>query len=515
MRLHRRQFVIGPDPVLVDDGWTSTPVGNGLLLSHDRALPVETARDRQGGAWHLLGIAVQSDPDRASPLTEIASAPPHEIEGLSSAWSGRWALLGRETLRTDACGLLGCFYGRRTSDGRLLASSSPALMRDWVREGAASPPVRHERGMDWYPPPASRFPGITRLLPSQTLALAGGEPLARYRPLQEPPLPAPYDATLARLERSFRTALRNLADRGSLWLALTAGYDSRVLLAALWREQLDFTAFTLYHPAMSRADRVIPRLLAKDAGIPHMYIPQFRFDEQRLQAFDAHVAAHTNDRDREFFAWNQWEQLPARALVLRANVFALGATYYHRKLPARPSSIAAAVEQAFGFAQHHRGSPAHWSGTREWARWIEAHPEPLIDWRDRFYWEQRGAGWTGALEQGLDLVGIESVNPVSCGSIVTAMLSIDPTKRYRKVWEADLAYRMAPFTSDHPYAVGGPLATRLRRNASDWARHPRRRRFPIGRLRSLVMRAAGAGTAALSSAGGTWLLVVSEACSSG
>jgi hypothetical protein len=33
MRAHRRQFVIGPAPVLVDEDWTSVAIGEGLHLS--------------------------------------------------------------------------------------------------------------------------------------------------------------------------------------------------------------------------------------------------------------------------------------------------------------------------------------------------------------------------------------------------------------------------------------------------------------------------------------------------
>ena len=131
------------------------------------------------------------------------------------------------------------------------------------------------------------------------------------------------------------------------------------------------------------------------------------------------------------------------------------------------------------------------TGFTEWAEWMEAHPERAMDWRDRFYWEQRGAGWAAAFFQGSDLM-IESVSPMSCQSIMAALLRIDPAKRRGKRWEVDLAYRMAPFLVDHPYALGGPLRDRIRRGASGWLHHPEQVTVSTGRLRSLAGRKRGA-----------------------
>jgi hypothetical protein len=486
---HRRQFIIGPAPVAVDDRWTSTAIGGGLYLSHQQALPVAVVRDRDGGAWYLLGIAVQADPARGTPVEAIATARSTEMGALTATWAGRWVLIGDGTVRTDAGGLMGCFYGRDPCEGKLLVSSSAALVRQQIGSGEPSLPLRYEVGMDWYPPPASRFAGVRRLLPSQTLALSDGHGPVRHRPLVNDHVSTPYEETLAYLETSLRTALRNLtADKPSVWLALTGGYDSRVLLAAMWREGLDFTTFTWEVPGMSSADRVIPPMLARDAGIPHRFVDRHRFDDERLRMLDEHTALHTVDLDRELYPSGQYDDFPAGAMVISTALFEVGALYYHDKLAARPDEAARSIEQAFGFAEHHAESAAHRDGLREWAEWIHAHPEPAIDWRDRFYWEQRGAGWAAAFLQGSDLVEVETVTPANCESVLAAMLRIDPARRRGKRWEVDLAYRMAPFVTDHPYGLGGPLVTRFRRGASGLVHHPSKRRFATGRIRSLTHR---------------------------
>ncbi len=474
--------------VTVDDSWTSVGLDEGLHLSHHQALPVAVSQDRDGGVWHLLGIAVQTDPAGATPLEEIATARSDEVDALTFTWSGRWILVGGGTLRSDAGGLFACFYARNPGDGRLLVSSSPALLHDQLGKCEGSPPLRYQTGMEWYPPPASRFAGIRRLLPSQSLAYRDEHNPVRYRPLVSHHVETGYEATLAHIETSLRTAVRNLAENGPpLRLGLTGGFDTRVLLAAMWRERLDFTMFTWDIPDMSRADRVLPPLLARDAGLPHRFIERRHFNEQHLRILDEHTALHTVDRDRELIPWGQYEELRGTT-VIAGNLFTLGARYFYKKLPAHPDSIAGAIQHAYGFAEQHADSPAHWDGIREWAEWVEAHPEPNMDWRDRFFWEQWGSGWGAACEQAADLVEFECVSPVNSESMLAAMLRIDLSKRYGKRWQVDLAYRMAPFATDHPNYVGGPLVNRFRRGASAWAHHPRKRRFPIGRLRSLAGR---------------------------
>jgi hypothetical protein len=487
MRAHRRQFVIAPVPVRVDESWTSMSIGDGLHLSFHQALPVAETRDRDGGVWHLLGIALQSDPLQAAPLAEIARVRAHEIDALASTWAGRWILVGDGVLRTDAGSLFGCFYGRSEGKG-LIVSSSAALIRDQVGAGKLSPPLHYEVGMDWYPPPASRFARIRRLLPSQILALSDADRPVRHRPLVGARAETTYDETLADLETSIRTVLRNLAGTSrSLWLALTGGYDSRVLLAALWRERLDFATFTFEVSGMSEADRILPSLLAGDAGVPHRMLQRRAFDAELGRIFDEHTAGQTVDNGRELYGSRQYDQLPANGIEILTTLFEVGSRYYDQKLPSQPDKVAESVEDAFGFAERHADSSAHREGIREWSRWIQAHPEPAMDWRDRFYWEQRGAGWAAAFFQGSDLM-VESISPVSCQSIMAAMLRIPPAKRRGKHWEVDLTNRMAPFLTDHPYSLGGPLSTRLRRGAADWVRHPNKRRFATGRIRSLAAR---------------------------
>jgi hypothetical protein len=488
MRLHARQFFIGPSPLSVDETWQSVEIEGGLHLSYQRALPVTRVHDRDGAEWHILGIALQSDPERPDPDVEIAASRSSEVDTLTSTWSGRWILLGQGLLRPDAC-LFGCYYARDPHGEALLVSSSPALLQQQTGAEQLAPSLEWRVGMEWYPPPASRIAGVRRLLPSQVLAYGGEGPIIRARRLVRRPFEAPYEQTLSFLETSLRTVLRRLvAVRPGAVLALTGGYDTRVLLAASSREGLEFPTFTWDIPGMSEADRTLPPLLARDAGRRHRMIGRRRFAEDNLALLEQHTALHNADLDRQLVPWGQYDDLGSNATIILGNLFAIAAVYFYGKLPASPKSVAESIERTYHFAENHPGSTAHYEGIREWAAWIEAHPEPGMDWRDRFTWEQWMAGWCAAAEQGTEVVEVECISPANCEAMLAAMLSIDPGKRPGKRWQVDLTYRMAPLLTDHPYSLGGTFVDQFRREAAAGRTHPSKRRFLVGRTRSLVAR---------------------------
>src|SRR6266516_4368076 len=109
-RLHRRQFVVGPEPVLAAAGWSSDEIGPSVYLSHDPDLPVASVTDKRGVPWRLLGTAVQSDPGTPAPLEQLADNEKGDLLDVYRSWAGRWLLLSDSELHLDVCGLLGCFY---------------------------------------------------------------------------------------------------------------------------------------------------------------------------------------------------------------------------------------------------------------------------------------------------------------------------------------------------------------------------------------------------------------------
>lgn len=469
--MHRRQFVIGPEPYRIRDDWEVESLGDGLYLSRCPSLPIAHAHDSGGHRWTLLGAVVQSDPDRATPAADLARRGSEDLEGTLRTWTGRWVLAGKGEVRMDASGLLGCFV--RVVDRETWVSSSPvvlAKLRERPHAPARPPLMAPTPGMNWRPPPSSGFVGITRLLPSQVLRFgATGRSVEPRWLVDRTALHASYDDAVETLRRHLMGAMAALGRIGRPWLGLSGGHDSRMLLAAAHAAGVDIQPYTFTKPfhGMSAGDRRLPPRLAAEVGMSHRFVRPERPSNARGLAFDAHTGGHCLDIDRAYLVHNQWARLPEGSISLRGGVFEAGRCLFYERLESivrSPADVVAAVAHAFSLLPENPTAATQLAGLQAWATWMfrTTPPEP-IDWRDRFYLEQRAGGWRSSTEHGLDMTGRQSVHPANCGTIISALLALPEDARRTGSWCDDLVERMAPQLGRFPYNPPKPPLDRWRR----------------------------------------------------
>ncbi len=469
--LHHRQFVVGPEAVRPDAGWRVEPLFGSLLLSHSPGLRVETVQDANGVSWWLLGRAVAAAPGDDDPVSQLARRSGEPVERLYRRWAGRWLLIGDGAVHPDAGATLGCLY-RDAPDGTTWLSSSPALLNDLPgREPAPTVGPRLlavSRGMDWYPPPASRFAGISRLLPSQVLAVDERRVAPQPRRLLDDTFAGLGQVALMDgIEGVLRTTLAGYAAAGGeLWVPLTGGFDSRLVLAAAVTTGAPFTTYTFERPGVAEADLRLPPQLAELVEREHVRIRPGRPRANRRALFDLHTAEHSIEVDRELFARGSWDGIPRSALSLRGGIFEVARAFYDHRLPDRlPDDTEAAqalISTMFQFDRFHRGSAAHRDGIRRWVEWVARTPEPGLDWRDRLYLEQTVGGWLASTAQGLDLFACELAYPANSHILLSGLLQIDRRRRRRGDHHRDLIARMAPVLLSEPFNPAPRLPAQAR-----------------------------------------------------
>jgi hypothetical protein len=376
VRLHERQFLVGPDLLDLDDSLPLVETGRGFRLG----IALHVGR---GGGSHAL--------------------------------AGRFVTVEDDTITLDAIGSLACYY--RQIDGDMWASSSPELLRA-LEPRLNYPRERLEWGSErnWFPPPLSGIEGIRRLLPSQSLNIHDGS-VAKYAHLPEIPSLS-YAEALDAIETLLRRTVSAAAERFPLWVPLTAGADSRLILAACVAENLDVTTFTFEAPDGHQhpQDRLLPPRIAETAGVEHRLFCPRRPDPELEHLFDTHTAFHSHDLDRALMVRGQWEHVPKEVLVLGGNGWEVGRCYYWREQPPVPD---------------------------EYRAWLAEHPSEL-DWRDRLYIDQRMAGWLGANEQGLDVTGRQRIHPTNCGELLALLLALPVSRRRDGHYRAELVRRLCP-----------------------------------------------------------------------
>jgi len=471
MHLHRRQFVLGPEPVDAREDWRSAEIAPGLHLSHCPTLPVE-----RSGTRLLIGIAVQTEPGRPDPGDELGA---DDTDRTAASWSGRWLLVTEAGVRTDAGGTMGCFY--RTIEGRLWISSSPELLRTLPPElPKASPPLVYQLGMDWYPSPLSGIDGMRRLLQTQRLRLTGEvEP----RPLVYSIPDRTYPEALDFLQERLLTEVENLARvHGDLWLPLSGGGDSRLLLALSQKLGIDLHTFTFVLPGMSVGDRELPPKVAAEAGYPHRFVepePDGEEDEL-LELIDTHTGHHMVDIARRSLAWRQWEKVTGR-IELGGAAVAVG-KYSYLSLPEDPPTPAATAEALLDYLPSVRPE-----GVRAWADWIHATDDPAYDWRDRFFIEQRSGAWLSCIGQALDLNTVSRVHVGNSEDYLAASYGLPDEVRHSWVHYEHLIKRLSPGLARYPInppdSLRQRVSERVARERELLAKHGSMRTYVVERTR--------------------------------
>jgi hypothetical protein len=295
--------------------------------------------------------------------------------------------------------------------------------------------------------------------------------------------PLPYENILERLETILITFLRRMpAKERNIWITLTGGFDSRVILAAAAKAGIPARTFTQGYRdipvaseepprSISIGDCVLPPKLSAAVGIKHLWIPWGRLDRRRLELFDVHTFENVVDVQRHFFARGEWDFVQEGDLILGGLCFEIGRCYYWKKLGDSPVVTINAIANGY----HEDPHSSLMTAMAEWIEWTMENPHEGIDWRDRFYIEQRMGGWQSAREQSMDLIPADLLHPINCHDAHALSLSVPVDLRERGQHQIDLVERMAPelmkFPVNPPYQYFHPL-TRMLWNSRDDLLYP-------------------------------------------
>jgi len=269
-----RQFILAPRTLEEFPGWHHHAVGQGFHLYAHPELPVQEAVQGQTRLTLIGYIVDPLHPERTD--TEILRDLGTEVEkgrnfpDATEHMGGRWILLlnqpGTSLLIPDSCALRQAYYGR-TPDGKLLVFSQPGLLR-------RVPGIRVGDGLlvDRFgpEPPVTQPSGemqVLRLLPNHFLDLITGMS-TRFWP-RTPFAETSLEEGVSRSSAIFRSELASMADRYDLASTLTAGFDSRIMLAALRgrEKQVRFYVNRYPHQSDDYRDQVIPAKLAADFSL--------------------------------------------------------------------------------------------------------------------------------------------------------------------------------------------------------------------------------------------------------
>jgi len=279
--LFRRQFVLGPRPFTPNQHWSSTQLQHGLHLSTHADLPFSSAT-AQNLTVTLVGHAIdpyQPKAHESDILHSLIEKVPDLDEFIESTLplTGRWVIIfqdRRDTkIFTDPCGFRQVYYHR---DGEeLWCASQPELIKANRQLRLNTNPLllpflthpgHVQRESPWIGA-STLYGNCFHLLPNHYISADRADPVRFY------PNSVIGRKTESEIVQSASTILQGamigLVHRYQVSLALTAGVDSRVLLAASRHVSNDIDYF-VYRQRTFGADHPdiwVPERIAGKLGV--------------------------------------------------------------------------------------------------------------------------------------------------------------------------------------------------------------------------------------------------------
>lgn len=393
---------------------------------------------------HLVPTMAGQGTDPAGSLLGALEQGEHEFFQTLSAYSGRHAIIfgsvGNIGVVNDATAMRSVFYA---ADGGIVASH--AVLVERALGGNPSPDdLVYRHG---YPGSRTQY-ARTKILTANTYYWFTANVVRRFWPVVAPAV-RDVDSVAAEALDAATVAFQNMSVGRKVKLALTAGLDSRTILAVGLRSGVPFDTYTYGSESNTTLDRAFAKDLAAHAGVEHTVVPHVPLTDQlQYHLQEAHYSPHHQDVVNslaQFFG-------DPSTVAVTGNLLEIGRSFYwlqrdkDAKTPATAQAMTAlhhrTVSQSTKRAIDALGRDCYMSiSERAFGGFIQDTGfdivQKLVDPFDLFYWEHRMSTWHGAAMVERDFYGFAFI-PFNSRRIFEAMLGVPQVDRD----ESAVFYRM-------------------------------------------------------------------------
>lgn len=444
MDITRKQYLISATPKNLPE-MNEIRLSCGAYLYVGTGLVIKDCTDAVGRKYIVLGNVFCADRVGKTVEDDINAFSGDDVNELIKDWTGRWVLIAENEIQIDACGLMSAFY---TQGSDWCISSSLAVISSVIRRQPSY--TVSDFGLNWQLLPDTLIDGVSALLCTQKFVVNDAQLSVCFNPYITDYSHLKTQEKVSRIAEILKNTLTNIAHYSGrdIWIALTAGRDSRLLIAAALAAGVKFSTYTAQHDNISTSDRKIPAKLARQFGFIHRYIKSSKVSSERINDYLIFSAGNSKGADLEFYARGQFDMIPSNAIVLRGAIFEAARTYGRSIASADMNGFKKGVQSYY---QTSLSNPKQSDAFEKWLEYVETNPISYIDLRDRMYVEQRVGGWVAAIEQALDINDWASVQIANCRDLVSLLLSATEQERESVALSMGCIEILYPQLNNYPY----------------------------------------------------------------
>jgi hypothetical protein len=433
--LYRGQFVLGPRFVEELEGWQRRELGPGLwLTAHpDMEVTVLGAESRWlalvGYMLDPANVAATNADILAALLMELAAG--QDLFRATARLGGRWILISADGPRVrlfhDAVGVRQVYHTELNRTGELWCASQPGLLGDMLHLPPNAEALAIITSVAWpdgehrLPGTASPFLGVRRLLPNHYLDLSTGTshrywPTGRLARVE-------FDDCVESSAAMLRGLMESAARRFPLGISITAGRDSRLVLAAARGIAHEASYVTVAKPTQPSSDVEVPARLLSKLGLAHDVIPwPTQVDEEFARVFRRNLTPHQE-------VW-----VPeAYAVFLYGRLTKVGVTGSAGELVRQRTRLSLfGVDDDDAITPERLATQARMSDSalalEQLTTWLGEAPKlgnPGV--LDLFRWE--GRNWLATAQLTFDIAWKDVFTPFNCRLLVEKMMGLDRNLR--------------------------------------------------------------------------------------
>jgi hypothetical protein len=446
--LYRSQFVLGPHFIDEFESWKRIRIDDSMCLTvHPSLLTSQTFY--QDKSITLLGFVLDPDHPEANDSDIINSLVQsfssfRDLFERTTKLGGRWILIvddGHEiVLFHDVVGLRQVFYTDVHQIRDIWCASQPGMiagMLDLQMDGEA---VEFIKGIwssykeYWVPGDGSLYKEIRHLMPNHYLNLKTGQSY-RYWPDKNLD-PLSLDEAIEKISGTLTGLMQSASNRFDLALALSAGWDSRLVLASCKGIRHRISYYSIIRPGMPRShsDIKVPSRLLSRLGLKHDIIecpPEL--SSEFVEIFNKNVPfAHDVVPPRMQALLDYYKH---RKVAVTGGVSEVARCHY--RLPESQQLTVSTLPQLSSMAR----IGDHPFAMRLFEKWLVGLGEVYnLDVLDLFMWEQDFGNWLAMLLLEFDIAWQDIFTPFNARSLLLDLLSVD--EQYRRPPKYELYRRL-------------------------------------------------------------------------